>query len=106
MQKTFKIIISEEYTDAPGGRLRTSGPKSGEEFREDILRPIFDKLGDAESITIDFDGCYGSPTSFCEEVFGGMARKYGSEQVLKKIEIKSDEEPLLITEIQDYIKNA
>lgn len=100
------IVISKKFTDAPGGRLRTDGPKSGEEFRDDILIPAFNKLSETEKITVDLDGCFGYATSFLEEVFGGSSRKYGSKQVLEKIVFKSDEEPLLIKEIQDYIKDA
>ncbi|WP_041277842.1 STAS-like domain-containing protein [Desulfotalea psychrophila] len=100
------IIISETFTDAPGGRLRSDGPKSGEEFRNDFLIPVFDKLTESEQITIDLDGCFGYATSFLEEVFGGLSREYGAKKVLEKLKFKSDEEPLLITEIQEYIKDA
>ena len=48
----------------------------------------------------------GFATSFLEEAFGGLARKYGGERCLKRLEFVSDEDPLLIKEITNYIKEA
>lgn len=100
------LKISEVFDDAPGGRLRTDGPKSGEEFREDFLIPFLDSIKDSEQGLIDLDGCFGYATSFLEEAFGGLSRHAGSKQVIEKLIFKSDEEPRLINEIKDYIKNA
>ena len=96
----IKINIAKEFTDTPGGRFKKDGKFSGEEFREEILIPLSEKN---EKILIDLDGGYGYPTCFLEEAFGGLARKFGSKKVLKTLEFKSDEEPLLITEIISYI---
>jgi hypothetical protein len=101
-----KIVISKEFSDTPGGRFIRDGQFSGEKFRNDFLEPLFSKLGESEVVLIDFDGGYGYPTSFLEESFGGLARKFGSEKVLKKLKFKSDEEPDLINEVKEYIKNA
>lgn len=101
-----ELRICEEFTDAPGGRLRSDGPKSGEEFRGEFLVPFFNSLKGTEVGLIDLDGCFGYATSFLEESFGGLARMYGAEPVLKKFEFKSDEEPNLIKEIKEYITNA
>ena len=101
-----KIKICKIFSDAPGGRLRSDGPKSGQEFREKILAPFFEKIEEDDKGLIDLDGCFGYATSFLEEAFGGLARIYGSKLVLSKLQFKSDEEPNLINEIKDYIKNA
>ena len=102
--RTLKIC--NDFTDAPGGRLRSDGPKSGQEFRDEYLVPFFEKLVGKEKGLIDLDGCFGYATSFLEEVFGGISRIYGPEKVINKLEFKSDEEPSLIDEIRDYIENA
>jgi len=102
-----KIKISESFSETLGGRYRTDGPFSGEEFREGILYPAFQSLKEGKKLLIDFDGTYGYPTSFLEEAFGGLVRIIGSSiEVLDKLEFKSDEEPSLIKEVIGYIKNA
>ena len=101
-----RMKISEIFSKIPGGRSKSDGPNSGEEFRERVLKPEFEKLKENQKLLIDFDGAYGYPTSFLEEAFGGLAREFGVEGVLSKLEFKSHEEPSLIGEVIGYIKNA
>lgn len=101
-----KIKISDEFSSIPGGRYKKDGVHSGEEFLEKYLKPKFDSLKEGETLLIDFDGAYGYPTSFLEEAFGGLARLYGPEKVLDKLELKSNEESGLIEEVIRYIKNV
>lgn len=100
------ITIVEDFTDTPGGRHIIDGPYSGEQFRIDILKPKFEALETNEILTIDFDGGYGYPVSFLEESFGGLAREFGKELVLKKLKFKSDDEARVISDVLEYIKNA
>ena len=100
----MKVInIAEDFTDAPGARYYEDGPHSGQEFREKILEPAF--LENDEIIVI-LDGTEGYATSFLEESFGGLARKYGVKKVLSKIKFVSEEDPLLIDEILGYINET
>lgn len=101
-----KIIIKDDYTDSPGGRLKTQGPKSGEDFREKILEPTLNGLEDGERVLVDFDGTFGFATSFLEEAFGGLARKYGSDIVLKTFDFKCNDEPELLEDVKGYIKDV
>lgn len=99
-----KIVISKEFSETPGGRYKKYGKNSGEEFREELLQPRFlDALEKNRKLEIDFDGGYGYPVSFLEEAFGGLARLYGQDKVLKTLIFKSKDEPSLITEVIDYI---
>lgn len=101
------INIVSDYTDTPGARHRSEGPFSGEDFREVLLKPKFmEAKENGEILIINFDGGYGYPTSFLEEAFGGLARIYGSKDVLDIIELISEDEPAIITEVKDYIKHA
>ena len=103
------IRISSDYSETLGARYITDGDFSGEDFRETFLIPKFEeaqKTGD--HIIIDFDGGYGNPVSFVEEAFGGLARKYGTDAVLKVLQIKnfiSNDEPSLIEEVETYINH-
>lgn len=97
----MKICISSDFSETPGARYRSEGDYSGEEFRDELLAPQFvaaRKLG--EKLIIDMDGGYGYPTSFLEEAFGGLARKYGAKEVFEVLEFISNDEPSLIDEIK------
>lgn len=100
------IKVSDVFSDAPGGRLRGHGPKSGQEFREDILLPAYENAQPGEKVVIDLDGCFGFATSFLEEAFGGLAREKGVANVFSRLEFVCNDEPPLIDEIGKYIKNA
>lgn len=101
------INIANDFTDTPGPRYKTDGDFSGEEFRETILEPKFlEAKNNNKKLKIDFDGGYGYLISFLEEAFGGLARIYGSDLVLKILEFKSDEEEALIEKVKSYIINA
>jgi hypothetical protein len=101
------IKISTDFTESPGARNITDGPFSGEEFRDKILRPKFEEaIKNKEKLTINFDGGFGYPTSFLEESFGGLARIYDEDLVLKSLEFISNDEPSLIEEVKSYIRFA
>jgi len=100
------INIAKEFSNTPGARFKTDGPFSGEEFRETFLEKYFQNPKDDSKILIELDGTEGYPTSFLEEAFGGLARKFGIETCLKKLEFISSEEKMLIDEIRNYIEKA
>lgn len=102
------IVIAKDFSSTPGARYKTDGPYSGELFRETHLEPLFSLSTDEqiENVLVDFDGADGYATSFLEEAFGGLARKYGKEEVLKRIQFKSEEDPFLIEEVLGYINDV
>ena len=99
------ILIAKDFTDAPGGRYIVEGSYSGEEFRKDLLEPAYKKaVEEKKKLFVDLDGCYGFPSSFLDESFGGLARIYGSQNVLNVIEFKSLDQPSLIDDIKEIIR--
>lgn len=102
----IKINISKDYTTTPGARYKSDGPFSGEEFREKYLEPHFTNEDDQSKIEINLDGAEGYPTSFLEEAFGGLVRKFGKKRCLNRLIFISDEDKLLIEEIQNYMKET
>lgn len=101
------INICNDFTDTPGARYRSEGDFSGEEFRETILVPKYkEALKTKDKLQIELDGGYGYATSFLEESFGGLARLYEIQEVLDTLIFVSEDEPGLIDEIVEYIKNA
>ena len=101
------LRIADRFTTRPGARYVTDGPHSGEEFRKKLLENEFRAAMEAnEELIVDLDGTAGYATSFLEEAFGGLARLFGIEVVHRLIRIKSDEEPDLREEVDEYIREA
>ena len=100
-----RIKISEDFSKIPGARYRKDGEYSGQQFYEDILEPRYKSLNQekGEKLEIDLDGTEGYATSFLDEAFGGLAREYGKEKVIKSLVFISYEEPYLIDEIKSYM---
>lgn len=104
----IELNIAKIFSKYPGPRFKKEGNFSGEEFREEILEKMFEECIKSESILlINLDGGAGYGTSFLEEAFGGLTRKYNDSQfVLDRLEFKTQEEPYLEEDIKEYIKNA
>ena len=101
------LSIANEFTDTPGARDKKEGSFSGEEFREKLLEPKYNKaIKENSKLLVDLDGGYGYATSFLEEAFGGLARIYYPDEILETIVLKSDDEPSLVEEIKEYIRDA
>lgn len=94
----------KEYTKFPGGRFVRLGPYSGEDFREKVLRPIFES---DKKIVINATGVVTSfSPSFLDEAFGELAKEYGLETFLKKVEFYSNDNPELKDKMMYYVKRA
>ncbi len=80
----IKYSFAEQFTKYPGGRYKSLGEFSGEEFREKVLEPLFQ---DEDTILeLDTSGVVGSfAPSFLDEAFGAMARKYGVKKFKEKV---------------------
>lgn len=101
------INIAEDFSKTPGGRYTSEGPFSGEEFREKYLKPKFLQAKEANTkLRINLDGCYGYPSSFLDESFGGLARELNDTKLLDYLEFVSNDQPGLIDYIMQCINNS
>ena len=97
------IDVGRDFSTTPGGRYRAEGDWSGEEFREKFLVP---RLDAGEDVIVDLDGPIGFTTSFLEEVFGGLVRKYGPEKVREHVRIRSIRRPTRAEKARLYLDRA
>jgi len=107
--ETKLFIVSKQFSRTPGPRTITEGDFSGELFRQKFLKPLLQSaIAENFTVLIDLDGTAGFGTSFLEEAFGGLIRKdeYTYEVILSKFKFKSNEEPYLIDDINEYLKDA
>ena|SRR6201989_2777738 len=100
-------LYIKDFSATPGVRSRDEGPYSGEEFRSTILEPaIRESLTTGEKIKVVLDGTLGYATSFLEEVFGGIVRDFGYDNIKKLIEIVSIQRPYYIEDVNEYMIDA
>jgi len=100
------INIAKDFSTVPSSRYKKDGPFSGQEFRNKFLEPHFKDPEANYLIKIILDGVEGYATSFLEESFGGLARIYGKERCLERLEFISLEDRLLVKEIKQYIEEC
>ncbi len=100
------ISIATQFSETPGARYKKDGPFSGELFREEHLEPLFKDASDDSEIRIVLDGVAGYATSFLEEAFGGLARMFDPDRVLRRLQFVSEEDPVLIQEIKEYVEEV
>jgi hypothetical protein len=106
MGNIISISVSD-FTETPGSRKISEGPFSGEEYRVSVVEPAFlEAEKNNKKLVVNLDGPLGYGTSFLEEVFGGLARQYGVEKVLSRVDFISEEEPYLIEDIKKYVRQA
>jgi hypothetical protein len=104
-----KLTVCVDFSPTPGSRYSHEGDFSGQEFRENVLKPAVAKaIESSTKLLIDLDGTAGYATSFLEESFGGLIRVEGFtfESLIKVLEFKSEEEPYLIDDVMSYIQDA
>lgn len=84
----YKLFIGNSFYDDPSGRFYTDGDGNGEEFREEVLKPLFDKF---EKVIVNIDeNVEGYGSSFLVESFAGLV-KYGyftKDELLGKLGIE------------------
>ncbi len=87
----FRIEIAKDFGDKLGGRWIKLGPFSGELFYNILLKPKFETaLLENEKLHIYLDGAKGYGSSFLDQSFGELARKFGVEDVEKTIVFHTD----------------
>jgi len=95
-----------DFCKYPGGRYAKDGKYSGEDFRENYLKPAFEK---AELVVVDLSGVPGFGSSFLEEAFGGLVRALDAEpkSVWDRLRLRVHPEDIsTISDIRYYIEHA
>ena len=103
MKNDCHYYVVEQFSRFPGGRLKKHGPYSGEEFRDDVLIPLFEKCN---SLTIDLTGAITYGASFLDESFGELGKRYGLEKVKQKLTLIAKDDPMLVDTIWEKVSIA
>lgn len=110
-KETIKISIAKNFSEYPGGRYKTDGSASGEEFRDRILIPKLKEASQKDTIVeVNFDDVCGFGSSFLEEAFGGLIRSKAVKPDLVNDRLKLTTENEDVEDFVDlayrYIKEA
>jgi len=100
------LSVAKDYSRTPGPRTDLEGHFSGEAFLELLDRRFQDACSQQTTLLVDLDGAAGYAPSFLEAAFGGLARRHEIAVVQQTVKVKSDDEPDLIPEIEQYIREA
>ena len=105
------IVIAQEFSDYPAGRIDDDGDFNGTKFREEILVGALRKAIEAKTkLFVSLDGLKSCGSSFLEEAFGGLVRKehFDKKALQNTLEIQASEERLMRFKeaIYRYIDNA
>lgn len=107
MKKNKEVIVykfADEYTKYPGGRFIRLGKYSGEDFRDRILKPIFEEN---KRIEIDATGVITSfSPSFLDECFGQLAIEYGLDRFNETISFYAEDNHSLNEKMMFYVMRA
>ena len=101
------ILNIKDFSLTPGIKTSEANCFSGKEYLSIHLIPAFKKvISENKKIKIILDGTLGIPTSFLEELFGGLVSDFGFDKVKNNIEIVSTQRPFYLDDISEYMDNA
>lgn len=84
------ISVAKQYSETPAGRYRSDSPRSGEQFREELLLPAL-RAPEGPVVVVDLDGTLGFGSSFLEEAFGGLVRAgLSGPELHSRLKIRSE----------------
>ena len=96
------VSIAQGFSICPAGRFPEDGPYNGTTFRENVLIPRLNALGESGRLEVSLDGIAGVASSFLDEAFGGLVRSGLSREWLQDSLIVSAEDDAL----QDFARLA
>jgi phosphomannomutase len=95
------INIAKDFSKTPGFRTYSDGPKSGQEFFDQLLKEKFKQAFEQNvKLKIIMDGTDGFTSSFINEAFRLLGNEFGAEKVWNNLLIVSDEIPKYIDKVK------
>ena len=95
-----KVIRVVDFARIPGARHRSDGDNSAEQFFEEVVKPVADKIllqTKKDILTLDLDHTVGYSSSFISELSRLFSINYKKASgVKRRLLIKSEEDPGLI----------
>lgn len=104
------LVRVADFSRTPGARFRVDGPFSGEEFRQEYLEGHFEKDEEGNeqehAVEVDLRGIDGYASSFLDEAFGGLVRKYSRDKLRGRLLSQCDGDMDVAREIANIMREA
>lgn len=103
------LLTVSDFSKSPGPRYKYLGPYAGEEYRDSVLLPAFNTAREAKTkliVNLDLSGDDGYGSSFLDESFGELVRRFGLEEVQRILEFRAPNEPWWIDEVRFIMNDA
>lgn len=98
------INIAEEFAKTPGFRTYSDGPKSGQEFYDNLLKEKFQEAQRQNvKLKVILDGTNGYTSSFLNESFRLLGNEFGPDLVWERLIIISNEIPKYIEKVKKSV---
>lgn len=83
-----------DFTEYPGVRYIAQGEDTGEEFYFAKIKPAFEQcILENKKLVVDLDDTAGYASSFLDECFGNLVYDFDYNEIQKKLQIISTQEP-------------
>lgn len=89
-EKKHMLVISEDFSKFPAGRIKADGDFNGTRFRvEYLVSALHAAIADKTRLIVSLDGLKSCGSSFLEEAFGGLVRveKFSKSQLDSSLRI-------------------
>ena len=99
------VNVAKEFSPTLGARMKMAGRNSGEDFFEKFSGVIEEAYRVNNSVTFNFDGCIGFPSSFFNEAFVRFANSLEIEpiQLWSFISIYSKQHEWLSDQVKEWV---
>ncbi len=114
MDNKYKISVARDFSQYPGGRYKSEGENSGEDFLlNHLLGKLFAAVLENSVLEIDLTGMNGYPSSFISGSFGKLAFEVGkvlgqnkaSKLIKEHIILKCEDSSSRIKAVEDELAN-
>lgn len=82
--------VASKFSRFPGGRKKSHGPYSGEQFFLEVTVPL---LKEFEKVTFDLSGSAGYSSGFLDEAFGEIGRIMSLDEALRRLKFLALDDP-------------
>ncbi|MBL7997638.1 MAG: STAS-like domain-containing protein [Candidatus Kapabacteria bacterium] len=103
------LLKVSDFSKSPGPRYKYLGPNSGEEYRDSVLLPAFNSARESKTkliVNLDLSGDDGYGSSFLDESFGELVRRFTLDEVNQTLMFQAPNEPWWIDEVRFIMNDA
>lgn len=93
LNKYFENFVDNNYAKIDDKKL------------EALKNEVINSLNADDEIFLNFDGGFGYTNNFIELIIEFLNLKFGDNNLLKKIKVKSDDEPSIIEHVTNLLRN-